>query len=130
MIAAGTACGSSCDGKDPSTYAVYVNGRITTCSAGAITPKLSSGYVYRASDPVGSVELRYSPACRTAWARTTSSDESFKVVSRYLSGTHRTTMTGASPATWTVMVNDADLEAQACYWPNGPYTGWTCTRWW
>ncbi|MEV6815364.1 DUF2690 domain-containing protein [Micromonospora sp. NPDC051296] len=127
---ANAGCGASCDGKDPQSFKIYYDGtRYYTCAEDAITPKLSTGYLYRVSSPLGNVELRYSPRCRTAWARTSAGAVRFKVVSRYTSGTHRTTMTGASPASWTVMVNDANLEAQACYQPVGPYDGWECTRW-
>ncbi|MFC0029774.1 DUF2690 domain-containing protein [Micromonospora chaiyaphumensis] len=124
-----TGCGASCDGKSP-YFKIYYNGSsYYTCNDDAIIPT-SGTYVYTASDVLGNVTLRYSPRCRTAWARTSAGDVQFKVVSRYTSGTYRTTMTGSSPAEYTVMVNDAGLEAQACYHPNGPYEGWNCTRWW
>ncbi|NGM11925.1 DUF2690 domain-containing protein [Verrucosispora sioxanthis] len=122
---AASGCGSVCDGKDPATFKIYTSyGNYYTCGQDAITPT-SGSYTYRVSDPTGSVELRYSPRCRTAWARTTASYVGIKVVSRYLNGNHRTTMTEYSNNhLWTAMVNDADLEAQACY------SGTICTRWW
>ncbi|MEV6815103.1 DUF2690 domain-containing protein, partial [Micromonospora sp. NPDC051296] len=128
---ANAGCGASCDNRDPQTFRIYYDGtRYYTCAEDAITPTLSSGYVYRTSSPLGSVELRYSPRCRTAWARTSAGNLTFKVVSRNANGTHRMTLTADSPpSTWTRMVNDASLEAQACYHPWGPYDGWACTRW-
>ncbi|MFD2766308.1 DUF2690 domain-containing protein [Micromonospora eburnea] len=125
-------CRSLCEGKNPQTFRVFYDDCIDCfykCADDAITPKLSDGYVYTVSNPVGSVSLRYSPRCRTAWARTTGSDEAFKVVSRYAGGSVRKTIETNSPDVWTLMVDDAGYEAQACFWPNGPYTGWTCTRW-
>ncbi|GIJ08729.1 DUF2690 domain-containing protein [Micromonospora andamanensis] len=128
---ANTGCGSSCDNRDPNTFKIYYDGtRYYTCAEDAITPKLSSGYVYRVSSPAGSVELRYSPRCRTAWARTSAGWTAFKVVSRHLNGNHRKTIEGYSEygGVWTDMVNDANLEASACYWPASG-TDWHCTRW-
>ncbi|WP_320068305.1 DUF2690 domain-containing protein [Micromonospora sp. RTGN7] len=130
---AATGCGSTCDGKDPSSFKIYDSGCSTCyhyCVDDAIIPQLSDGYVYTTSDSTGSVSLRYSPRCRTAWAKTTSSAVQFKVVSRNSSGSHRLTMLSNSPDTYTAMVNDAGYEAQACYYPQGPSSGWRCTRWW
>ncbi|MBX7269735.1 DUF2690 domain-containing protein [Micromonospora sp. Llam7] len=128
---ANAGCGASCDNKNPDTFKIYYDGtRYYTCAEDAITPQLSSGYVYRASSPSGSVELRYSPRCRTAWARTSAGWTAFKVVSRHLNGNHRKTIESYSEygGVWTNMVNDASLEARACYWP-ASFSDWHCTRW-
>ncbi|BCJ58019.1 DUF2690 domain-containing protein [Micromonospora endophytica] len=128
---AASGCGSSCDGRNPQTYKIYYNGSAYyTCAEDAVVPK-SGTYTYKTSSPIGSVELRYSPRCRTAWARTTASYVSFKVDSRYLNGNHRRTESGYTESGgYTLMVNDADLEARACYAASGPISGWDCTRWW
>ncbi|WP_435206715.1 DUF2690 domain-containing protein [Micromonospora sp. bgisy143] len=116
-------CGSSCDGKDP-YFKIYYNGSsYYKCADDAITQ-------YSVSNSFGSVSLRYSPRCRTAWAKTAASDVIFKVVSRYTNGTQRTSMSAFYPSEYTNMVNDAGLEAQACFDPTGPGEGWTCTAWW
>lgn len=121
-------CGSKCDGKDPASFRIYYEPPIPhnyyTCGEDARTEDI-------AEDPISRVELRYSPRCRTAWARSYTYDSIFKVDSRYLSGAHRTTMTEKGPSSWnwTAMVDDAGLEAQACVWPGGPMPGWRCTEW-
>ncbi|MBQ1018857.1 DUF2690 domain-containing protein [Micromonospora sp. D93] len=120
---AASGCGSSCDGKDP-YFKIYYNGNsYYKCSDDAQT-------IYGVKNSSGSVELRYSPRCRTAWAKTAASDVVFKVVSRYTNGNYRTSMSAYGPDGYTNMVNDAGLEAQACFDPTGPGEGWTCTGWW
>ncbi|MEV2239947.1 DUF2690 domain-containing protein [Micromonospora sp. NPDC049891] len=129
---AASGCGSVCDGKNPQTFKIYTSyGNYYTCSEDAITPK-SGSYTYYKSDATGEVELRYSPRCRTAWARTPSRRTlTIKVDSRHLNGNHRTTMIEYSAdSLWTAMVNDADLEARACFSPGATSPGYRCTRWW
>ncbi|SBT53233.1 DUF2690 domain-containing protein [Micromonospora narathiwatensis] len=105
VIAAGTACGSSCDGKNPATYAVYVNGLITTCSADAVTVASKTNGI--------NLELRYSKACRTAWTRIGSDYDYPTITSYYPDGRFRTSYSGFAGAYYTVMVNDANLLAEA-----------------
>lgn len=115
-------CGSPCDGKDP-YFKIYYNGSsYYKCNDDAINK-------YGVSNAFGSVTLRYSPRCRTAWAKT-AADVAFKVVSRYTNGNYRTSMSASYPTEYTKMVNDAGLEAQACFDASGPASGWTCTSWW
>ncbi len=63
---AATCSGYGCDGKDPAA---------TGCSSGAETVKSKYIEVYVASkeseERVGRLDLRYSPSCRTNWARVT-----------------------------------------------------------
>lgn len=56
--AAVTCTGSGCDGTNPET---------TGCAASAITAEFAN--IYYQGVIVGTVELRYSTTCRTAWAR-------------------------------------------------------------
>jgi hypothetical protein len=57
-VAAVTCSGNGCDGLSPGT---------TGCAATAITAK--SVNLYRGSELLGIVQLRYSTACRTVWGR-------------------------------------------------------------
>lgn len=119
-------CGAKCDGKDPASFRIYYEQlphNYYTCAEDAWTVDTGS------YPTVATVELRYSPRCRTAWARSYSGNATYKVDSRYLSGAHRVTMVEDTHVwNWTAMVDDANLQARACIWPSGPYT-WTCTKW-
>jgi hypothetical protein len=53
--------GMSCDGQDPVQ---------TGCVNGAYT--VASDYIYESGVVIGRVDLRYSPTCKTNWARTIS----------------------------------------------------------
>lgn len=120
--ATGDGCGSSCDKKDPATYKNYYSGCSTCyyyCSDDAYT-------VYDAPDvPSGPwVELRYSPRCQTAWSRAGSAWTP-EIISYYMSGSRRTSAGRVGSTTWSKMVNDHDLLAEACAY-DGPTT--VCTR--
>ncbi|TYC01877.1 DUF2690 domain-containing protein [Micromonospora sp. WP24] len=118
-IAANSGCGSSCDGKDPSVYAIYYSGRITTCSADAITARVNtSGGI--------TLELRYSPICRTAWTRVPSDYYYPYIRSYYPDGRLRVEYNGFKGAYYSQMVNDANLLAEARA-SAGP-TVWTTGR--
>ncbi|MEU4378615.1 MULTISPECIES: DUF2690 domain-containing protein [Actinomycetes] len=126
-------CGQVCDYKNPASYRIYYNSCTTCyyyCADDAITPSPLANYDKRTSS--ASIELRYSPRCRTAWARTTWGASYFYVESRYLSGSHRATagFTKEDYGTnYTAMLNDADLQARACMPNHGPVTGTLCTSW-
>jgi hypothetical protein len=103
---ASAACGSACDGVNPQTP----EGRRSVCLNDAQTVHEEPG-----------VQLRYSPSCRTAWARQTGhlwALTGVLVESYYLNGTRRRVETdrntGGMP--WSRMVNDANLLARACYY--------------
>lgn len=116
MLTATSGCGSSCDGKDPASYAVYVNGAVTTCSQDAVTKSVNSDGIY--------LELRYSAACRTAWTRVPSDFYYPTIKSYYTDGRLRTSYSGFAGAYYTPMVNDAGLLAQA-WASSGGGTWWT-----
>ncbi|WDZ86770.1 DUF2690 domain-containing protein [Micromonospora cathayae] len=117
-------CGSACDFKDPATFRVYYN-TCTGCYYHCVDDADDKRTIM---DAVASIILRYSERCRTAWAKTTYSNVSYiKAESRYLNGTHRATVT-EYVGNYTVMMDDADLQARACVQPSGPYS-LTCTGW-
>ena len=105
-------CGSQCDGKNPQTYTIDYNGSSITCGLDAVTKK--SAQIPEIGGPV--VELRYSPRCRTAWARTNGINFQIYVYSYNTSGSLRRTegtfVEGG--ANYTLMVNDAGYTAKAC----------------
>jgi len=132
-------CGSRCDGRDPHTY--YVDVYPTRpefnrlCESDARNQK--TALLPSAVGNLG-VVLRYSPYCRTAWAKptyTSSPDGAYYVwVESYTSAsvsssTFRRAYTnsgrcywGGCPSgeylgylgPWSYMVNDAGLYARAC----------------
>ncbi|MCL7456551.1 DUF2690 domain-containing protein [Micromonospora echinofusca] len=109
-MAATSGCGSVCDRKDPDTYFATVDGKTMRCNFIDVETPYSATYV----------ELRYSPFCRTAWARQTGSFGwlSGVLVQSYNSnGTLRMTVddTGSS-GSWSLMVNDKGMTARACFY--------------
>jgi hypothetical protein len=106
-------CGSGCDWKNPATYLVQLPGGPTHydyCASDAHPVKTLalSGYP--------KVQLRYSPACATAWARSDALGFTYAVQSLYSNGHVRATAyaSGSSGVTWTAMFNDQGLLARAC----------------
>ncbi|MFI1994084.1 DUF2690 domain-containing protein [Actinoplanes sp. NPDC020271] len=109
-----TGCGSTCDGKDPNNYK-YAG---ATCAADATTVRA----VYEPGGTYAGVELRYSPRCRTAWARWSNNAQLLSSISLYnytSSGTERLhyILDGLDRASqaWGPMVNDAGYLSKACY---------------
>jgi hypothetical protein len=120
---ASTGCGSTCDYQNPATFKIY-DGSCSTCYHYCNDDARDQ---LKIIDPVNSIILRYSERCRTAWAKTTYSNASYiKAESRYLSGSHRATVT-EHVGNYTVMLNDADLQARACVQPSG--YSLVCTGW-
>ncbi len=103
-----TGCGATCDGKNPATFRIYHSGCSTCyhyCSDDARTVASNNDGI--------SLELRYSPRCRTAWARVGNDFYYPTVRSYYLDGRVRTSYSGFAGAYYTNMVNDANLLARA-----------------
>ena len=102
---ASAACGSACDGRDPQPAA----GKASVCVDDADT-------IFE----VGGVQLRYSPNCRTAWARQIGDLywlTGVLVQSFNTNGTLRMTQTDrGTGGPWSRMVNDANLTARACFY--------------
>ncbi|WBB48320.1 DUF2690 domain-containing protein [Verrucosispora sp. WMMA2044] len=114
-----TGCGATCDGKNPATFRIYHSGCSTCyhyCSDDARTVASNNDGI--------SLELRYSPRCRTAWARVGNDFYYPTVRSYYLDGRVRTSYSGFAGAYYTNMVNDANLLARAEA-SAGPTTWWT-----
>ncbi|MFE1553224.1 DUF2690 domain-containing protein [Streptomyces sp. NPDC058718] len=105
---AATSCyASECHGLDPAT---------TICANDAQT-------VLR--DRTGWVELRYSPQCRTAWARQ-AYGAAGRITVNNSQGAVFAADFGGQQAVWTRMVNDKDLLAWACgNWGGGSQFGCT-----
>jgi hypothetical protein len=113
-LAATSGCGSPCDGQNPETYRYYGPGgpsQWVTCSADAITK-----YTAGSSGHLGYAQLRYSPTCRTAWAKTNTVNGWIYVYSYNASGSLRRTESQYTNETvkYTRMVNDVGLTAKAC----------------
>jgi|SRR5918992_358155 hypothetical protein len=110
-------CRSACDGKNPATYKVYYDDyEHYHCADDAETKALNTNGIR--------LELRYSPRCRTAWTRVSSDFYYPTIKSYYTSGALRKSYSGLAGPYYTLMVNDADLLAQA--WATaGPTTWWT-----
>lgn len=113
--AATVGCGARCEGKDPASFVVAsvgpAPGKPIKCGDDAITPRSTSGKVFETT----AVELRYSPYCRTAWARAKSPGYlGFVTVESFGSGSNprKTYKSGG----WTDMVNDKGMSARACHW--------------
>ncbi len=119
-------CGSACDGRDPSFTYFDANETPHKCQNDAVT-------IYSSTPQVGvTYQLRYSRACRTAWARTTStliSGFGLRIVSYNSNGTQRRIYeVDSSVSAYTPMVNDAGLTAAACiHVPVSPPDYWGCT---
>jgi hypothetical protein len=94
--AAEVGCGTPCDGKDPHTFVVGTpvpppgsGVNISPCDTDAITlatKQMSSG---------GTVLLRFSPRCHTAWAYSNAIDFSIRVQSYRSDGSLRRTAESA-----------------------------------
>jgi hypothetical protein len=106
---AAAACGYACDGRDPQP----AGGKQSVCVDDADT-------IFTVRHPTinTAVELRYSPNCRTAWARQLYDRgwlSGVLVESYYADGTRRMTQTDRTTGgPWSRMVNDANLTARAC----------------
>ncbi|GIM97323.1 DUF2690 domain-containing protein [Paractinoplanes toevensis] len=107
-FAATSGCGNTCDGKDPDNYYATVDGKVMRCSFIDV----------KTLDEQHGVQLRYSPFCRTAWARAvTPGNWSYIVVESYTAaGTLRKRYRAGQGDAWSVMVNDKNLYARACHY--------------
>lgn len=120
LLPAGTAyaasgCGSHCDQQDPNTF--------DACGYGSVS--CPDGVVFHCADDARTVsstsyvQLRYSPSCRTVWARYVNEANCpctvAYVQSFYSSGSLRTTAyDGTTAGPWSLMLNDAGLLGRAC----------------
>lgn len=116
VAAAASGCGRACDFENPQTYYVTPPGGPSnwyTCASDAITARTA----YLPGGSRSGVELRYSPRCRTAWARQLRMTHRYYAVhvrSYYVNGDRRTTAYEDPHVQYSVMLDDAGLKAAAC----------------
>jgi hypothetical protein len=121
--AATSGCGQTCEGKDPATFRIYSSSTAYHyCSDDAVTKAVAT--TGRQNDYTA--ELRYSPRCRTAWARS-GSEVHFWVERRSPYGYADAYPWVGGGTVWTVMLNDAGYVSRACY--DYPAGGVICSSW-
>lgn len=99
-----TCSGNGCNGLDPEQ---------TGCAVGAYTVKVSGGTV---SFQTGSVELRYSPTCKTNWARVFSTVGNVRLtasIRRTNDGLFYFAV-GSGTRLWSPMVYAPNVKAKGC----------------
>jgi hypothetical protein len=119
--AASAGCGNFCDGQDPQNYAAHLlDGSWAICADDAF-----SVYAGTFPDHPGpTVQLRYSPRCRTAWAKgpyyfylEVHSYDGSSLRRMEYAGRWRDAPGDATH--YTRMVNDKYLVAEACMYEDG-----------
>ncbi|MFC4065989.1 DUF2690 domain-containing protein [Actinoplanes subglobosus] len=109
---AASGCGSKCDFEDPQyfiwTYAGPAPGVATRCYQDAVTKKTNTN-----------IALRYSPSCRTAWAKNTATTAPSGTNHYWTVEVQRFKVGGAKIDSawgdnWSLMLNDAGYESRAC----------------
>lgn len=122
-LAATSGCGDACIGEDPASYTAWVPelGNVS-CGADAVT--VSEGYD---SGSGHTIQLRYSPACRTVWGRVWGGVKNDMICLRQLDHTgyayqvEQYSMDDPEGRNWSGMWNDANVQTQACVGPRGSY---------
>jgi len=114
-------CGSACDNQNPETYRLRDGNCMQcwhTCASDATTvsTQSSAGHV--------EIELRYSPSCRTFWARRVYTVVHSTKLVMYDKKTGGKELAAASGDAYTMMLNGKGRwgEAQAWYGPSGLIT--------
>ena len=115
---------AACDGHDPGS---------TGCSAGAKTVKYKNMYWWKDGRYIGRLELRWSPTCKTNWARVSMVGEwpvEELTIKRSSDGTHYTNSSASTNTLWTKMVYSpteacAYTEIDQGAWVYGT-AGWIC----
>ncbi|AXX30742.1 DUF2690 domain-containing protein [Actinosynnema pretiosum subsp. pretiosum] len=126
--AAAWACGAICNWEDPQTFQVSSPYGLIRCGDDAITAK-QAGVQYGIT-----LQLRYSPRCRTVWPRAfggSAKHNSYVLFLRDNYGSHSPMLeyfwkTGGR--NWGNMLNDADLCTSARVghdWGSSSIFGWT-----
>lgn len=118
---AATGC-NWCDGQDPASYKIWTGPYdYYLCSDDAYTPM-------EADDGVNIwIDLRYSPRCRTVWARTASLNVHFWVERKSPARVEDATAGWMGVPVWTAMVYDGGYLSRVCF---EVYTGSICSGWW
>jgi hypothetical protein len=120
---ANAACGSACNNKDPQVYPSS-----KPCGGDAITAKTFTSMGR-------TLQLRYSPSCRTVWARIYGGQSQDKVILERWEG-QGTIYTPVlmweyfGSREWSLMYNDAGTQIRACLqleWATTPGSRLGCT---
>jgi hypothetical protein len=127
-------CGNACDGTAPDHQWTPPGGQSNwyKCSDDAIT---KYGILESAPKTGFRLELRYSPQCRSAWARgyayTNFYVESFSGSTQHKIAWYNHPGSGSQPTgkTWTAMVNDKGYVSRSCggNGENTPRSDFKCT---
>ncbi len=140
--AATSGCGAACDYENPDDFYAFVDGTYAFCAydPGVRTIDVKySQYNWASNDYV---ELRYSPRCRTVWARFRASTYQQDVIlySYYSNGNIRAWTKYSDvwwSQSWTAMLNDAGYQGKAClieytqyeeFGTGSPYITHGCTK--
>jgi len=116
-------CGWSCDGKDPATWRVWTSSTAYYyCGDDAGTVRYAT--TGRENDYI--VELRYSPRCRTIWAKSSSEVHFWVERQNPYQYADAYPYTGGGTV-HTLMLNDAGYVSRACY--DYPAGGTICSGW-
>jgi hypothetical protein len=118
---AATGC-SWCDGKDPANFQIQSGPYdYYYCSDDAYTPM-------EADDGVSVwIDLRYSPRCRTVWARSSSPSVHFWVERNSPHRVEDVTSSWMGGTFWTAMVYDGGYISRVCF---DTHTTPICSGWW
>jgi hypothetical protein len=139
-------CGSRCDNENPQTFVVTPPGGPSNwyhCGADARTvdsigPADDSGLAQFGV----TIQLRYSPKCRTVWARAfglqrsdtlwvmRNPNTSYTDISDDVEYPYNSDYVGGTNWMWSKMLNDAGQRSVACFTPRGHGAGRLhyCTR--
>jgi hypothetical protein len=120
---ANAACGSACNNKDPQTYPSS-----KPCGGDATTAKTFSSMGR-------TLQLRYSPSCRTVWARIYGAENQDKVILERWEGmgsiyTPVLQWEYFGGNEWSPMYNDSGVQIRACLqlqWATTPASRLGCT---
>ena len=145
LLASDDACGRMCDNENPNTFLAK--------PAGGPSNWYSCGADARTVDTIGpadnsdlrfygvTIQLRYSPRCRTTWARAyglqrsdtlwvkRNPGTSFEDWSNDVEYPYNSAYVGGSNWMWSMMLDDAGQTSMACFTPRGHGSrGHVCTR--
>jgi hypothetical protein len=113
--AATVGCGSICNNQDPHTYDVCTHFFTGTFCRTEGSPILcESDALTKATK--GSVQLRYSPFCRTAWAKYTGGSGDGVDVKEWVQTSTGHSYYGTNTSgPWSAMADDMNISSKACY---------------
>lgn len=111
-LAADFTCGDACNGEDPATYNVWApGGQMVRCAWDAVTVD------ERTPEDNITLQLRYSPACRTIWGRYWGGQTGWRYVvtlEEFGSAILMQEIAAGASHNWSRMWNDAGKVIQTC----------------